>query len=214
MILLVGSNKGGSGKTTVACNLAAALALRGADICLIDADRQGSAARWGAEREAADIDPAINIVQKYDNISKTVRAMKEKFSHVIVDVAGRNSREMITAAAVADVLLAPSQCSQLDMDTLEELDTQIEQIHDTNPKLKVFIYQTMSSTNPKVTNKEREDFITYVSEYETMKPLQAIGYYRKVYRDVFSEGLSVLEADNRSAEKEILDLFEEVFPEW
>jgi len=211
MILLVASNKGGSGKTTISCNLAVALAKKGADVCLLDADRQGSAAKWCHEREASEITPQITVVQKYDNISKTVRALAEKYEHLIVDVAGRNSKEMITAAAVSDVLLAPSQCSQLDMDTLEELDIQIDRVRDLNEYLKVYVYQTMSSTNPKVVAKERLEFEQYVAEYESMTALKSIGCYRKVYRDVFAEGLSVLESDNDAAIKEILNLAEEIY---
>lgn len=211
MILLIGSNKGGSGKTTVSCNLAVALAKQGKEVCLVDADRQSSAANWCTERELSKKEPSIAIVQKYDNISKTITALAEKFEHVIVDVAGRNSREMITAAAVADVLLCPSQCSQLDLDTLGELQQQVEQVKDLNPALKVFIYQTMASTNSKVTDKERTDFEEYVSEFPEFKALKAIGRYRKVYRDVFSDGLSVLESSNDSAVAEIMDLFEEIY---
>ena len=211
MIVLIGSNKGGSGKTTVACNLAVALAQDGKEVCLIDADRQGSAANWCSEREAAGHGPEITIVQKYDNISSTIKSLAEKFAFIIVDVAGRNSREMITAAAVADILLCPSQCSQLDLDTLGELQQQVERVKDLNPELKILVYQSMASTNSKVVEKERQDFQDYVSEFPDFKALQAVGRYRKVYRDVFSDGLSVLEANNASAAAEIEDLYKEVY---
>jgi len=210
MILLIGSNKGGSGKTTVACNLAIAFSKQGKEVCLVDADRQSSAANWCSERENLKLAPEITVVQKYDNISKTLRSLSEKFEYIIVDVAGRNSREMITAAAVADILICPSQCSQLDLDTLGELQQQVTQVRDLNPSLQVFIYQTMASTNTKVVEKERADFETYVNEFPEFKALQAIGRYRKIYRDVFSDGLSVLESSNESASSEIMDLYEEV----
>lgn len=91
MIVLLGSNKGGSGKTTVSCNLAVALAMQGSEVCLVDADRQGSAARWNLERESAEITPAITLVQKYDNLTNTLQSLKEKYDYILVDVAGRNS---------------------------------------------------------------------------------------------------------------------------
>ena len=64
-IVIVGGNKGGSGKTTGTCNLAVAIAQASDayDVCLVDADRQGSAARWHAEREAAGHEPAITLVR-------------------------------------------------------------------------------------------------------------------------------------------------------
>lgn len=211
-IIIVGGNKGGSGKTTAACNLAVATALDAEknDVCLVDADRQGSAARWHAEREAEGHEPSITLVQKYDNLTKTLQSLATKYSHVIIDVAGRNSREMITAATVADLMLAPHQCSQLDLDTLEELQEQAVRIWDLNPKLKVFIYQSMASTNPRVIDTEREDFEAYVNEFDGFIPLKSVGRYRKIYRDVMSDGLSVLESTDQKAIDEITDLFEEV----
>lgn len=211
MIILVGSNKGGSGKTTIACNLAVAMAKAGNDVCLVDADRQGSAAKWHQERESAEITPSITLVQKYDNLTKTLQTMNEKFNHVIVDVAGRNSREMITAATVADLVIAPHQCSQLDLDTLGELQEQIIMVMDLNPDLKVMIYQTMASTNVQVIETERKEFEAYVSEFPEFKALKASGRYRKIYRDVMSEGLSVLETTNKNAIDEVNALYDEVF---
>lgn len=211
MIILIGSNKGGSGKTTIACNLAIALAKHGNDVCLVDADRQGSAARWHQEREAADIAPSITLVQKYDNLTKTLQSLNDKFDVVLVDVAGRNSREMITAATIADIIIAPHQCSQLDLDTLGELQEQVIRVRDFNPGLRVLVYQTMASTNPQVIETERTEFKTYVSEFPEFEALASIGHYRKSYRDVISEGLTVLEGNNKQAAEEITSLYNEVF---
>ena len=211
MIILVGSNKGGSGKTTIACNLSVALAMQGADVCLVDADRQGSAAKWHQERESSEINPSITLVQKYDNLTKTLQSLNEKYDQVIVDVAGRNSREMITAATVADLVIAPHQCSQLDLDTLGELQEQIIRVMDLNPSLKVFIYQTMASTNVQVIETERREFENYVAEFPEFRAMKASGRYRKIYRDVMSEGLSVLENTNKHAIDEVNALHSEVF---
>ena len=46
MIILFGGEKGGTGKTTLAVNLAAMRARAGYDVLLVDADRQESAAAW------------------------------------------------------------------------------------------------------------------------------------------------------------------------
>jgi chromosome partitioning protein len=211
MIILIGSNKGGSGKTTVACNLAVAFARDGKEVCIVDADKQGSSSNWVTEREAGNKEPAITVVQKYDNISKTLESLADKYEIVIVDVAGRNSREMITAAGVADILICPSQCSQLDLDTLGELQQQLVRIRDLNEGLRVYIYQTMATTNVKVMERERADFQAYLSEYPDLIPLKSVGRYRKIYRDVFADGISVLEADNAAAAEEITSLYKEVF---
>ena len=76
-IAIIGSNKGGCGKTTTATNLAVALAKRGGEVCLVDADPQRSASRWYAEREAANLEPTITLIEKRDNISSTLRTLSE-----------------------------------------------------------------------------------------------------------------------------------------
>lgn len=211
MITIIGCNKGGAGKTTTAINLAIALANRAADVCLVDADPQRSAARWYAERESGKLYPTITLVEKRDNITQTLKNLNGKFDQVIVDVAGRNSRELITGAVVANQIIAPHQCSQLDLDTLAELEEQVIRIRDLNPTLRVSVYHTMASTNPSVKETERREFLEYVNEFESFTPLQSIGFYRKVYKDMIPDGKSVLESDNVQANNEIDRLTQEIF---
>ncbi len=209
--VIIGCNKGGAGKTTTGVNIAVTLAQAGHDVCLVDADPQRSAARWHAEREAGDIQPAVTLIEKRDNISSTLRTLAEKFDYVIVDVAGRNSRELITGAAVADVIIAPHQCSQLDLDTLSELRDQVVRVRDLNPDLKVYAYHSMASPNPSVRETERREFLEYLAEFPEIKPLNAVGFYRKAYKDSIPFGKSVMEGDNAQAIEEIRALVKEVF---
>nr|WP_228006347.1 ParA family protein [Morganella morganii] len=64
MITVIGGNKGGSGKTTTAINIAVALAKKGKEVCLINADLQRTAAKWHAERETSGIQPTITLIEK------------------------------------------------------------------------------------------------------------------------------------------------------
>ena len=211
MIIILGCNKGGAGKTTTATNIAVGLAARGKDVCLVDADPQRSAAKWHQDREEAGHEPKITLIEKQDNITQTLRSLNEKFDYIIVDVAGRNSRELLTGAVVADIVIAPHQASQLDLDTLVELQQQTIRIQDLNPDLNVCIYHAMASTNAMVKESERAEFLTYVGQFPEFQPLKSIGYYRKVYKDVIPSGQSVLEYGNNQAIIEINELISEVF---
>jgi len=183
MISIVGCNKGGAGKTTTATNIAVALVQKGKDVVVVDADAQRSFAKWVGDREELNREPHITLMEKLDNISQSLKALDEKYDHVIVDVAGKNSRELITGATVADIILAPHQASQLDLDTLTELEEQLKVVRDLNPKLEIFVYHAMASSNPKVRNNEREEFMDYIKEFPDFKLLKTTGHYRKVYKD-------------------------------
>ena len=54
MVILIGGEKGGTGKTTLATNLAANLVLEGSDVLVIDTDHQGSFTTWSALRDETD----------------------------------------------------------------------------------------------------------------------------------------------------------------
>lgn len=50
MIILIGSEKGGVGKSTLATNLAVLLVSSGKDVVILDADRQSTCANWAQDR--------------------------------------------------------------------------------------------------------------------------------------------------------------------
>ena len=63
--IVVLNPKGGSGKTTIATNLAASYAFRGYCVALIDYDSQGSSTRWLSKRP--DELPAIHGVANFQS---------------------------------------------------------------------------------------------------------------------------------------------------
>jgi chromosome partitioning protein len=200
MIILVGSQKGGAGKSTIAINLAAELARQGQDVVIVDADAQRSAARWHADREAAGVTPAIACIEKLGNIRETLLDLDSRYGHVIVDVAGKDSKEMRTGMTAAHKMVVTVRPSQLDLDTLPHMSELVDQVRDFNPELQVRSLLTQVPTNPGVT--ERTDAGEYLSDYPALHPLQTVIYERKAYRDVIGEGLGVVEWNNPKARAE------------
>src|SRR5579862_4521696 len=72
--ILVLNPKGGSGKTTVAINLASHFALRGERPVLMDYDRQGSAGHWVKKRKPDQAQ--IGLISAYENNMRTTRAFQ------------------------------------------------------------------------------------------------------------------------------------------
>lgn len=208
MIILVGSQKGGCGKSTTAVNICAYLAGKGLDVVLVDADRQSTAANWAMDRSANNELPTVHCVQKYENIRDTLFDLGKRYRYVIVDAAGRDSRELRTGMTVTNVLLVPFRPSQPDLDTLSNLREIIIQAKDLNPSLSVFGLITMAPTNPLI--HESDEAKEYLQDYPEINLLGTIIRDRKVYRDAMSEGLGVVEMSNLKAAGEIDSLMQEI----
>lgn len=144
------------------------------------------------------------------NLVDPLRVLGQQHQVVIVDVPGRNSQELLSAATVADVLIAPHACSQLDLETLQELEEQVRHVRQINPRLRVLIYQALATTNPALRKRERGDFEDYVSSFEGFDLAQSVGYQRLVYRECISAGTGVVETANTHAANEISLLVTEV----
>jgi len=209
MIILVGSQKGGCGKSTTAVNISAQLAKNGHDIVLVDADRQCTAANWAMDRALNEKLAKVHCVQKYENIRDTLLDLDKRYEHVIVDAAGRDSRELRTGMTAAHILLVPFRPSQPDLDTMPKMQEIIIQAKDLNPNLSVFGLLTMGPTNPVVN--EARDAREYLEDYPEIKLLETIIRDRKAYRDCMPEGEGVIEMDNAKAAEEIHSLIKEIF---
>jgi len=208
MIILVGSQKGGSGKSTTSVNIAALLAGKGKDVVLVDADRQSTAANWSSDRDELESRAKVHCVQKYDNIRETLSDLKSRYEYVVVDAAGRDSKELRTGITAADILLIPFRPSQPDLDTLPKMVELIDQAKDFNPSLNVYGLITMAPSNPMVN--EANEAKEYLADYPDITLLKTIVRDRKVYRDAMSEGLGVVEMNNAKAKAEIQLLVDEI----
>lgn len=215
MILLVGGRKGGSGKSTIAMNICAALAQSGKDVMLVDADKQASSARWTLERSTNQpTKSVIHCVQKYDEIHKTLIDLGKRYEHVVVDAAGRDSPELRSSMVVAHTLLIPVRPSQLDLNTIPDMQKIINDSKIINPNLRVLAVLSMSPTNPII--QETNEAKDFFSEFPDIQLLKTVIRDRKIYRDSISEGLGVVEMEGisesiRKAKIEITNLVEEIY---
>jgi chromosome partitioning protein len=202
MIILTGSQKGGCGKSTLATSIAAMLAGNGADVVLVDADRQATASTWSARREADTSLPPVACIQKYGNIRQTLIDLDKRYSHVVVDCAGHESMELRSAISAAQIMLSPFRPSQPDLDTATRLVEIIDEMRGANDSLKAFAVLTMCPSNPAIT--EIQDAQSYLSQISGIDVIQPCIYDRKAYRDAVVDGKGVTESTNDKARAELL----------
>lgn len=211
MIILIGSQKGGVGKSTISVNLCATLASKGKDVVLVDTDRQSSSSNWAEDRAENTQLSIVNCVQKYDNIRASLLDLDKRYEFVIVDAAGRDSKELRTGLVAADILLMPVRPSQFDLDTIPTMRDMVAEVkEELNPTLKFFAVLSMGPTNPIIN--EAEDAQHFLNEYPDIHLLSTIIRERKVYRDSIASGrgLGVVELDNLKAKYEINTVLNEV----
>lgn len=212
MIVLVGGEKGGVGKTTLAVNLAAMRSCAGHDVLLIDADKQGSANLWAGIRQEDDHAQPVPCVQKRGKgLAADIRNLATRYEDVVIDAGGQDSVELRAAMTIAELAVFPIQPSLFDAATLETLAGLVAQAQAFNSGLVAAVVINRASTNPRV--KEADDAKDLITEYSDLHLLAALIRDRIVFRKTVRDGLCVLEADNRdpSAEAEMNALYREVF---
>lgn len=208
MIIFIGSQKGGCGKSTTCVNIASELVRQVKDVVLVDADRQGTSSNWISDRNNAGDLNRIHSIQKFDNIRETLLDLKARYDYVVVDTAGRDSREVRTGMTAADIILVPFRPSQPDLDTLPRMNDIITEAQDINPTLRAVAMLTMAPTNPIIN--ETAEARAYLRDYPQLKLRATVIRDRKIYRDGMSEGKGVVEMNNSKAKAELQCLVKEL----
>jgi chromosome partitioning protein len=209
MIILIGAEKGGSGKSTIATNVAVHLAKQAVDLVLVDTDAQATSARFVERRDDTQAQPSIPCVQKTGDVSSTLRDLSRRYQVVIIDAGGRDSREMRSAMAVADLMLIPTKASQADLETLPKVNDLVSLARGLNPELKTTVVLSGAPTNPSI--REVQDARELFSQFDQLTLADTTICERKVYRDALLAGRGVVELGNSQARAEIQLLSQEFF---
>ncbi|WP_413660476.1 division plane positioning ATPase MipZ [Maricaulis sp. D1M11] len=142
-VIVVGNEKGGAGKSTLAMHLAIALIRMGRTVGAIDLDlRQrtfgrylSNRARWSekhgvslpspeegllAPSVARDLDTAE--AEENERFAENVSDLKTRCDYIIVDAPGSDTHYSRLAHSVADTIITPVNDSFVDFDLLAEID--------------------------------------------------------------------------------------------
>lgn len=214
MIVLIGGEKGGTGKTTLATNLAARRAAEGADVMLVDTDKQGSASYWAAIREEAGELPRVSCVQVFGkSVTTQVSDLAERYDEIVVDAGGRDSTELRAAMVIADRLFVPVQASQFDVWTIERMDELVEQAQGINAGLEASFVINRASPHPQV--KEADEAQDLLADFEHLRFGGVVIHDRIAFRRAASEGRSVWEMEpaDPKACAEIKSLYQAIYDE-
>lgn len=207
-ILMIGGEKGGTGKSSIATNLGVYFSKLGVDTMILDADPQGTAANFVARRNEAGHEPVVHCTQMTGNIYKTATDLAKRYELVIIDVGGRDSQELRSGLVAADVVCIPIRASQADLETLPKVNELVGLSRAMNPALQAYAVLSMAPTNPLVT--EAQDAREMIADFDQLALLPQLIRDRKIVRDALIDGLGVVETENHQAKAEIQLLGQEL----
>lgn len=115
-VIAVVQQKGGSGKTTLAVNLAVACARRGMTVALLDTDPQGSLGRWFMARRERLGEAGMEFsTSSAWGVSYECEKLRRSADIVIVDTPPKVDADLRPALREADLVLVPVASSHVDL---------------------------------------------------------------------------------------------------
>jgi len=211
MIITIGGIKGGSGKTTVATNLAVIRSLTGRDVLLIDADDQETASDFTVLRNERRPEGAGYTSIKLTGAAvrtETLR-LKDKYQDILIDTGGRDTASQRAAISISETLLVPFVPRSFDVWTIEKISLLVSEMLAANPTLNAHTF--INRADPR--GSDNEDASEVLKENEVLRFLPVSLGSRKAYGNAAAEGMAVTEAKTPDAKAvdEIMSLYRAVF---
>jgi len=192
MLTVVGNLKGGTGKSTVAFNLAVWLAHDKAGVTAFDLDPQCTLLDVSEVREEDGFEPRFDVSSDVDQLKKLASDKKRK-QPIIVDMSASNMEAMKTAISLADRVLIPVQPSQADIWSTQRFLKIVADSVDPKNKTEILGFINRADTHRGIRETDEAE-----QALQMLQGVEALGtrlYQRTAYRRSFSEGLGVFELD-------------------
>ena len=210
-IITIGNTKGGTGKSTVAANLAVASVLDGKRTLLVDADEQKSSLDFRAIRGSDNI-RAVAITTP--TLHKDLRDFSESYDLVIVDVGGKDTktfRSAIVATGAEGLFLVPCLPSTYDIWSTEQAIKLLQEVRSICPdrvNARLLINQMQSNT---IMAREAEEALAVMATEGQCPVLWTRLHHRAAYKTAIMSGKGVLEYEPRGkAAGEVKALYSEI----
>lgn len=188
MIISILNQKGGSGKTTLAVNLARYFTLREEATLLIDSDPQGSARDWHTNSDGELLD-VIGLDRP--TIDKDINKFKMLYKWIIVDGAPQLSHMAVKTVMCSDVVLIPVQPSPYDIWASSDIVELVKARRDiTDGKLKAAFVVSRQISNTSIGKELR----TILEQYELR--IFTAGTFQRVAYATTANGSTVFDSSN------------------
>lgn len=210
MIILVGGEKGGSGKSCLAQNIAVYLRReKRGSVLMVDCDPQRTTSDWVQERNADESLPTINCIQLYGKIRNELLSLRDRYDYVIIDCGGQDNLALRSSMAVADHILIPLRPKRRDLKTVPHMEDILSTCKMVNPKMNAAFVVTQCPSLPSLASRILE--AKEVCRSFDIPVLNSVTFSRNMYDDSEESGRSVMESEpNGKAAIEIRSIIEEL----
>ena len=191
MITVIGSLKGGSGKSTVTFNLAIWLAMAECDVAVIDADPQATLTDVFEVRGEEGFQPMVRRLEA--SWLKDREGLEER-DEVLIDVGTASMDNLKLAVSIADRLLVPVPPSQADIWSTQRF---LRFVDSTTGKRKPEVLGFINRGDTHHAVRESDETAAALVSLRGIRYLKPRLSQRTVYRRSFSEGLAVFEQEPR-----------------
>ena len=203
-VIAIVNQKGGTGKTTLAINLAAAFAELYPTL-LLDADPQGSALDWADSRATPQMNLDAQELPSGD-LLRELRALSDTYDWVIIDGPPGIGRTSADAVRVADIVLIPSKPSPFDVWASSDIVDAVKARQEITGGIPAAAF-VITMARPRTLLLVQVG--TALAEYG-IPALSARTTERVAYPTTAIEGKSVLDGRDRTAKQEILAMRDEI----
>lgn len=197
-VVAIVNQKGGTGKTTLATNLASVLAEK-SRVLLIDADPQASSQNWAAGEWVSPNTLSVSNVGR-GNLLDQVRADSRDNDWIIIDGPPGISRTTADAVRAADIVLIPAKPSPLDVWAASDIVEAVKARQKASSGLpKAAFVITMAQPRTRLGRQ-----IDSALQELGIPVLKARTTQRVAYPNAINDGNSVADGNDQTARNEIL----------
>jgi chromosome partitioning protein len=206
-IISVIQEKGGTGKSTIATNLAG-MANKNKRVALIDCDMpQGTSASWSAMRlQETPHCLTARIAKTYQDLAVLVEELTKDHDLIVIDAPPRIAETTKIALVLSNLAVIPLGASAVEIWAMTDLIKTIEAAKKIKPNVQSRILWNRFRAS---TNSAKELSKTVSNELKIKQLNTKIGY-RVAYSEALARGLTAIEWNDKQAKNEMILLGKEL----
>ena len=195
MITVIGSLKGGSGKSTTSFNLAVWLLTQKFSTAIFDLDPQQTLVDTADCRAEDNHKPMLEVLSPKTRVLEKLLEADKNHTEVLVDIGNSNMSGAKIAYKAADRIIIPVLPSQSDVWSLQRFLKILDSL-ETSPGMEIVVFVNRADTHYAVM--ETRETLAVLKQLPGITVVTNLLSQRLGFRRSFSEGMGIFELEPRS----------------